>query len=88
MEGIDRTIRPAGRDLSLLVFGDNADEIELAALDKARAFFGDHVHLTVVQGYEVHDDGDSELNGKPLYPAAADKKYRARVIVRTIEPGE
>ena len=88
MEGIDRQIRPAGRDLSLLVFGDTADEIELAAIDKARGFFGDHVHLTVVQGYEVHDDGDHKAPGsdKLLFPASAGKKYRARVIVRTIEP--
>ncbi len=86
MEGIDRQIRPAGRDLSLLVFGDTADEIESAALDKARAFFGEPAHLTVVQGYEVHDDGDAPGGDRPLYPAAGGKKYRARVIVRTIEP--
>jgi hypothetical protein len=80
-EGTDRDTRPAGRDLSMLVFGDNADEIELAALDEARAFFGDHAHLTVVQGYKsyrVHPDS-------ALSAEAAGKKYNARVTVRTIE---
>jgi hypothetical protein len=72
----------------VLVFGDTADEIELAALDKARAFFGVHAHLTI-PGYIVHDDGDSTIGGaEPLYPQAGGKKYRARVDVRTIEAGE
>ena len=80
-EGTDRETRPAGRELSLLVFGDNADEIEFAALDEARPFFGDGVHLTVVPAYTVHS---VRLSGS-LAARAGGKKYQANVLVRTIE---
>jgi hypothetical protein len=79
-----------GRELSVLVFGDTADEIQLAALDAARLFFGDTVRLVIVPAYKVHDDGDSKVMGSDrlLYPASGGKKYRARVAVHTIEPGD
>lgn len=77
-EGIDRDIRPAGREVDVFVFGDNADEIELAALDEARPFFGDGVHLTVVPAYRAL----SVLPGGALEPRAGGKKYHATVTVR------
>jgi hypothetical protein len=82
MEGIDRETRPAGREVSVFVFGDNADEIELAALDEARPFFGQHAHLTVVPDYRAL----SVLPDGYYVTQAAGKKYQAAVIVRTIEP--
>ena len=84
MDYTDRETRPAGREVEVFVFGDNADEIELAALDEARPFFGDTAHLTVVPAYKamaVRPEGS-------LAARAGGKKYQATVIVRTIEPGE
>ena len=68
------TRRP--KELTLLLFGDTSDEIELAALDAARAFFGSTVRLEIVPGYKVHDDGDD-------YLFHSGKKYRARLNIRT-----
>jgi hypothetical protein len=82
MEGIDRETQPLGRSVSVLVFGDTADEIELAALDEVRPFFGDGVILEVVREWEAFDT--SGPVGQ--MPQAAGKKYYARVTVRTIEP--
>ena len=82
MEDIDRETLPAGRELSLLVFGDNADEIEFAALDTARAFFGEHAHLAVAQGYKTYQVGSTSA----LAAKASGKGFWARVLVRTIEP--
>jgi hypothetical protein len=82
MEGIDRETRPAGREVEVFVFGDNADEIELAALAAARAFFGDDAHLTVVPAYKAM----AVLPGYSLEKQAGGKKHHAQVIVRTIEP--
>lgn len=84
MEGIDRETRPAGREMRVLVFGDNADEIELAALDEVRGFFGDDVRLEVICDYKVF----RVLPGEAVSTAANGKKYRAGVTVRTIEAGE
>jgi len=80
-EGTDRETRPAGREVEVLAFGDTADEIELAALDEARPFFGDAARLTVVHGYRAQ----AVLAGYSLEKQAGGKKYHATVTVRTIE---
>jgi hypothetical protein len=82
MEGIDRETRPAGREIEVFVFGDNADEIELAALDEARPFFGESVHLTVVPAYRVM----TVLPSGSLAAKANGKKYQSTITVRTVEP--
>jgi hypothetical protein len=82
MEGIDRETRPAGREVEVLVFGDTADELELAALDEARPFFGDAVRLEVVRDYRAL----AVLPNGVFAARANGKKYQANVTVRTIEP--
>ena len=47
----DREVLRPGRRIHVFVFGDNASEIELAALDAAREFFGDSPRLRVVPDY-------------------------------------
>lgn len=71
--------RAPGRTINVRVGGDTADEIELAALDAARAFFGDDRQLEVVRDYGVI----STVPGGPC----ADKKYYAPagIEVRTVE---
>lgn len=46
--------RRLGRSIEVLAFGDNADEIELAALDEARKFFGKDIRLEVIRDYRVY----------------------------------
>lgn len=43
----DQKARSESRSINVTVYGDNSNEIELAALDKAREFFGDDVRLEV-----------------------------------------
>ena len=82
MEGIDREARPAGRTFVALVAGDTAEEIELAALDAAREFFGAGPQLEVMRNYKVGPVGGFSPH------APSGKKYCAEVPVRTIEAGE
>lgn len=67
-----------GRIINVNAYGDNANEIELSALDEARAFFGPDVRLEVINDYRVYrplsDDKDN-VDGK---------KYRAGVQVRAL----
>ena len=81
MEDTNRETRPAGREVSVFVFGDTADELELAALDEARPFFGDTVQLRVVPDYTAHQ----VLPNGALAARAAGKRYQANMLVRTIE---
>jgi hypothetical protein len=81
-EYTDRETRSPGREVSVFVFGDTADEIELAALDEARPFFGHHAQLTVIPAYKAV----TVLPNGPYAGQAAGKKYQATVTVRTIEP--
>jgi hypothetical protein len=83
MEGIDRETRPAGREVEVFVFGNTADELELAALDEARPFFGAQVRLAIVPDYRAM----TVLVGGSLAAKAAGRKYQATVIVRTVEGG-
>jgi hypothetical protein len=82
MDSTDRETRPAGRSMVVTVFGDTADEIELAALDEARPFFGDRVQLEVVRNWEA----EQVRPAGSLALQAAGKKYCAGVTVRTIGP--
>jgi phytoene dehydrogenase-like protein len=69
---------PRGRSFRALVFGDTAPELEQAALDEARAFFGNGTALRVVPDYEamlVHPRG-------ALAREADGKKYQAYVSVQ------
>lgn len=67
-----------GRSIKVMVFGNSVDEIELAALDKAREFFGDEGALEVVRDY-----GASPVSpGEPLAQQAAGKGWLATVTVR------
>jgi hypothetical protein len=82
MENIDRETRPAGRSMVVTAFGDNADEIELAALDEVRPFFGAAVQLEVQRDYIAHAATEGQRR-----TVAAGKRYTATVSVRAIEPG-
>ena len=42
------------RTISVYVQGDTREEIEMAALDAARAFFGQEVRLEVIPVYKVN----------------------------------
>jgi hypothetical protein len=65
-----------GRICNVLCYGDNASEIEVAALSAAQEFFGDGVPLEVVPDYRAHAAYSSD---------GTDKKYRAGVGVRAVE---
>lgn len=75
--GLGNEVR--GRIFHMTAYGDNASEIEIAALVEAQAFFGDDVPLEVVQDYMVSKAGPSDLSGG--------KKYAAGVSVRAIVQG-
>lgn len=62
-------------------YGDTPTEMELAALDEARAFFGDEVDLRIVPNYAV-----ARPQSPPTMERAAElgKKYRALVRVRVV----
>jgi hypothetical protein len=61
--------------------GDDADGLELAALDEARRFFSPDVRLEIVPSYEVQ-----QVTGASFEPAAANgKRYYAHVTVRVVE---
>lgn len=62
------------------VCGDTAEEIELAALDAAREFFGPAPRLQVVPDYQVCGVPDNSPH------AETGKRYVAGVRVQTIEP--
>jgi hypothetical protein len=74
--GNDQRVQPAGRTISVVVYGNTADEVELAALDEARGFFGADRRLEVVRDYRVV--GTLAVDG-------TSKKYRAAASVRTVE---
>jgi hypothetical protein len=73
----DQHVSADGRILHVTVHGDNANELELAALDEARGFFGPDVHLEVVNDYQVTgtSEFDKDANGR---------KYIAGMRVRAL----
>jgi dihydroxyacetone kinase len=62
-------------------YGDTPTELELAALDEARAFFGEDVRLAIVPNYAV-----ARPQSSPTAERAAElgKTYRALVRVRIV----
>jgi len=79
-EDVSQQAQPQGRTLRVRVFGDTADEIEMAALDRAREFFGDGPVLEGVRSYQVMVC----VTGNEV---ATGKRYVASVEVRTIAHG-
>jgi hypothetical protein len=69
-----------GRKISVLAFGDTADEIELNALDEARLVFGPDIALEIIRDYEIR----TVLPGGVLATTANGKRYHATVTVREL----
>jgi hypothetical protein len=86
----DRETRPAGRNVNVHVFGDTADEIEMAALDEVRPFFGEDVRLEVVRDYKAWRISEltwlAAEDAEAVKAQANGKQWEADVTVRTIEP--
>jgi hypothetical protein len=77
MNDQDQHVSADGRILHVTAYGDNVNELELAALDEAREFFGPDVHLEVVNDYQVVGTGEFDKE-------AGDKKYAAGMRVRAL----
>lgn len=73
----DQHTQPEGRIFHTTVYGDNAAEIEMAALDAAREFFGEGALLQIVDDYQVIGVWNEE--GR-----ASEKKYDSVVRVRAV----
>lgn len=68
-----------GRTINVYVAGNTADEIELAALDEARAVFGADIALEIIRDYAIHGTASSSTLKESV------KKYCASLKVRTVE---
>ena len=77
--GQDQHLHSRGRVLYVTACGDTPDEIEMAALDEARAFFGPDLRLVVIRDWQA-----SQISPRSIY-AQTGKKYTADVRVRTVE---
>jgi hypothetical protein len=73
-ESTNQHARHEGRSFSTAAFGDSTSEIELAALDEARKFFGPDVRMEIVKNYHV---GTSVGHGE----AANGKRYYSHVRI-------
>lgn len=62
-------------------YGDTPEELELAALDEARTFFGNEVRLAIQPDYAV---ARPQSTGTAAKAAERGKKYRALVRVRIV----
>lgn len=71
-----------GRQLRVTACGDTASEIELAALDVARKFFGGMPRLEIVPDYIASSIGPHS------WYATSGKAYVAEVTIRLIETAE
>jgi hypothetical protein len=78
-EDTDRQTGQPARVIEVIAFGDTADEIELVALDQARAFFGGDRQLEVIRDYKANG-----IIASIKAEAESGKKYRAEVRVRAI----
>lgn len=80
-EQVGQETHPAGRSLRVGAAGDTVAEMEMAALDEARKFFGADVHLMIVADYQAYPPDSSSI------PALRDsgKRYCAHMTVRTVE---
>jgi hypothetical protein len=67
--------RTWGRSIQVSAWGNSKDELELAALDTARDFFGGEVRLEVVPDYQVFS-----------YEQDPKGRYNANVTVAEIRP--
>ena len=63
-----------GRSVSMYVYGADMEALEMAALDEARKFFGDQMHLEVIHDYQVFT-----YSQEP-----PERHYAANVTVREI----
>lgn len=68
--------------MDVCVFGNSPEELEFAALDEARKFFGEDLQLDVVRSYQVvrpvlsqHQEAAAKLK----------KTYMAFIDVRVVE---
>jgi len=66
--------RPTGREILVTAYGDTAEEVELAALDDARAAFGAGVQLEIERAYRLFPTRDGR--------ETAGRQYHADVLVR------
>ena len=64
-----------GRSVSVHVYGDTADQLELAALDAAGEFFGTARQLVIIPGWLAIAAG-----------GGAPGAYVANIVVRGMEP--
>ena len=60
-ENTENTTRPRGT-VKVLAIGDNAAELERAALDEAREFFGTDPRLEIVPGYVAFRESDKRYH--------------------------
>lgn len=65
------------RSIQVRAFGDTVEELELFALDEARAFFGTDIALEIDRSYHASPVGDTSSLAK----FASGKKYVATVRV-------
>jgi hypothetical protein len=81
-EDTGRLAQPQQRSVNVQAFGDTMAEIEMAALDKAREYFGEGWRMRIEPSYRAHTVGEHD----PNRVAAAGKAYQAHVIVSLVEP--
>ena len=67
--------RTEGRSVAVSAWGANAGDLEMAALDAGREFFGPEARLEVVRDYQVNAYND-EPKGR----------FNAQVTVREVMP--
>ena len=86
-EDTGQETHPAGRTMIVMVAGDTVTELEMAALDEARKFFGADTRLAIVPDYQVAPASQAAGLRGAGYPeiAASGKRYYAHVPVRTVE---
>lgn len=73
-----------GRSMTIRVYGDDAAELELAALDEARQVFGDHAQLQISRDYSI-----GSTTSEHIYDAeqakASGKRYLASIRIEVLE---
>ena len=75
-EATQRQTSDGGRVLQITVYGNSHTELELAALDKAREFFGPDIQLEVIDEYKA--------SRVPSYEDGGGKMYTAGMTVRAL----
>ncbi|MCF6467377.1 hypothetical protein FAF44_02970 [Nonomuraea sp. MG754425] len=73
-----------GRSMRPVAVGDTVDELELSALDKARAAFPPNVRLEIVPDYEIYTvPGDGGFSSFPGVLESG-KTYYSHITVREV----